>query len=374
MDMIVSLLQSLVPFLIVLSILVYIHEMGHYIVARLNGVRVEIFSIGFGPELFGWTNKNNTRWKVSLIPLGGYVKIANEEDVFSDAERQKLEKKMPEDSLLAKPIWARIAVSFAGPAANYVLALVLLSALYVSVGQRVLEPGVLVGQVMPESPALKAGLAAGDKILSVNGKELESVEDFQGIVSKASGQTLKLEVITPDNAPKQISLTPQKDGQGYGKIGIALRGVVVSKKHDFFASIYYAGKDVLDMSVKTVLMLGDMIVGNRSADGLSGPIGIASLVGDVAKQGLVEILFLSAFLSINLGLINLFPIPILDGGHILLYIMEWIRGKPVPEKVQNFAFNIGFGLMAALFIFTFWNDLMRLQWVHKLINLVTNLI
>ena len=281
---------------------------------------------------------------------------------------------MPEDSLLAKPIWARIAVSFAGPAANYVLALVLLSALYVSVGQRVLEPGVLVGQVMPESPALKAGLAAGDKILSVNGKELESVEDFQGIVSKASGQTLKLDVITPDNAPKQISLTPQKDGQGYGKIGIALRGVVVSKKHDFFASIYYAGKDVLDMSVKTVLMLGDMIVGNRSADGLSGPIGIASLVGDVAKQGLVEILFLSAFLSINLGLINLFPIPILDGGHILLYIMEWIRGKPVPEKVQNFAFNIGFGLMAALFIFTFWNDLMRLQWVHKLINLVTNLI
>lgn len=372
MDMIISLLQSVVPFLIVLSVLVYIHELGHYVVARLNGVRVEIFSIGFGPELFGWTNKNNTRWKVSLIPLGGYVKIANEEDVFSDAERQKLEKKMPEDSLLAKPIWTRIAVSFAGPAANYILALFLLSALYVTVGQRVLEPGVLVGQVIPDSPALKAGLQGGDQILSINGQDVASVEDFQTVVSRSSGQALKLKVISLDKSSRDITIIPEKDGQGHGKIGIALRGVVVSKKHGLFASIYHASKDVLDMSVKTVLMLGDMILGKRSADGLSGPIGIASLVGDVAKQGLVEILFLSAFLSINLGLINLFPIPILDGGHILLYVMEWIRGKPVPEKIQNFAFNIGFGLMAALFIFTFWNDLMRLQWVHKLINLVTN--
>lgn len=368
MDILIQILQSVVPFLLVLSVLVYVHEMGHYVVARMNGVRVEVFSIGFGPELFGWTNKNKTRWKVSLIPLGGYVKIANEEDIFSDEGREKLEKKMPSDSLLAKSVGQRIAVSVAGPGANYIFSILLLAVLYTTVGQRVMEPGSVIGRVMPAGAAEKAGLESGDSILEVDGQAVKSVEILQNIIHQNAHKTINF-VVKRQDLEKTIPVTIDGDDQGRGRIGVELRPVMTIAHHGFFKSLLNAAIDAYDISVKTLLSLGEMLTGKRSADGLSGPIGIASIVGDVAQKGFIEILFLAAFLSINLGLINLFPIPVLDGGHILLYIMEGIRGRPVPERIQNVAFNIGFGLMAALFIFTFWNDLMRLHVVHKILSL-----
>ncbi len=369
MDFFSSTFMNIIPFVVVLSILVYVHEMGHYIVARINGVRVDVFSIGFGPEIFGWNNKNGTRWKVSYIPLGGYVKLASEDEIEGTKESRS-----DPGSMMNKTPWQRIAISIAGPAANYLLAIVLLTGLYVSVGQRVPLDQIQFGDVIDKSAAEEAGLRRGDILFAIEGVETLSVENFQAAISKNPEKPLKFSIKRGEERLELIA-TPEKNeltgGKIIGRLGVALGPVVELRVHGFFASIGHAAKDTLNMTVQTLQALGQMILGERSADGLSGPIGIASVAGQFAQQGIVALIWLGAVLSINLGLINLFPVPMLDGGHIFFYLIEAVRGKPVHEKAQEIAYRVGFGLVMALILFSTYNDLSRLsifQWVQNLFN------
>lgn len=369
MDFLASFFSSLIPFVVVLSVIVYVHEMGHYVVARWNGVRVDVFSIGFGPEIFGWYNKHGTRWKVSYIPLGGYVKLASEDEVEGTEE-----SRTDPGSMMNKTPWQRIAITIAGPAANYLLAIALFTGLYVSVGQKIPLNQILLGDVVAESAAEKSGLKAGDIITAVDGVAVLNLENFLAAIVAHPNTPLQMHVKRGDDA-RVLSVTPAANelpsGKLVGKLGVGLGPVVDYKVHGFLGAIYHAAKDSWDMTVQTLRGLGQMILGERSADGLSGPIGIATVAGQVAQQGVVALIWLAALLSINLGLINLFPVPTLDGGHILFYLIEGIRGKPVKEKAQEYAYRVGFLVLIALTLFSTWNDLSRLrviQWIQGLFS------
>ena len=369
MDFLSSIFMNIIPFVVVLSILVYVHEMGHYIVARMNGVRVEVFSIGFGPEIFGWNNKNGTRWKVSYIPLGGYVKLASEDEIEGTKESRS-----DPGSMMNKTPWQRIAISIAGPAANYLLAIVLLMGLYVTVGQKVPLGQIEFGDVINESAAEKAGLIKGDILLSMEGVEKLSVETFKTAIIDSPEKPLRF-TIKRGEGQVDLQVTPAANklasGKTVGRLGVALGPVVEQRVHGIFAALGHAAQDTLNMTTQTLKALGQMILGERSADGLSGPIGIASVAGQMAQQGFVALIWLGAVLSINLGLINLFPIPMLDGGHIFFYLIEAVRGKAVHEKAQEIAYRVGFGLVMMLILFSTWNDLSRLrviQWVQHLFS------
>lgn len=371
MEFVSSIFFNVVPFLVVLTLLVYVHEWGHYIVARKNGIRVEVFSIGFGPEIFGWTNKAGTRWKFSLIPLGGYVKIFDGLD--EKGERPK-DDKFPPDAALAKSPWQRIAVSIAGPAANYILAIVILAGLFMTVGQKVPQSGVEIGRVVATGAAARAGLVSGDEILAINGDTFKDLMELQGSIEDSPNKpiTLKIRRQTEDE-PILLSVVPEPatvNGREVGRLGVELTAKMLMVKRGYFEAFKFAAIETYSVSERTLKSLGQMITGKRSADGLSGPLGIASITGEVARQGIVNLFWLAAFLSINLGLINLFPIPMLDGGHILFYFLEGIRGKPLNEKAQEMAFRFGFLFVAALFLFSTWNDISRL----KIIETVTSLV
>jgi regulator of sigma E protease len=373
-----TLFFNVVPFLVVLTILVYIHELGHYVVARYNGVRVEVFSIGFGPELFGWTNKNGTRWKISAIPLGGYVKMLSENEVFATAQEQAKNKDsktdLSPDSLLAKTVWQRMAISFAGPAANYLLAAVVLTGLYVIVGQKIPTGAVSVGKVVPGSAAEKFGVTSQDTIVAFNGEPLKSVEDLQEKITQNPKVTVQLTIMNQGSTqPKTLSVTLDETtvrGKALGRLGVELSAVTRVENVGPLQAVKASLSDIWRITSSTIKALGQMIMGQRSADGLTGPIGIANLAGKIAQQGFSELILLAAFLSINLGLINLFPIPVLDGGHILLYLIEAIRGKPVTEKIQEIAFRIGFAVVMGLILISFWNDLSRLQFFQSILSWV----
>jgi regulator of sigma E protease len=372
MELIASLLINVVPFLVLLTILVFVHELGHYVVARYNGVKVEVFSIGFGRKLFGWRSKDGTHWKVSLIPLGGYIKMANENEVFAtekDAEKPDLEN-ISQDSLLSKTVWQRMAISAAGPGANYLFAFLMLIFVYVTYGQRIVTPGAVIEKVHTESVAGKAGILPQDKVLEADGHIVHSVEDFQKAIASHIEKELTLKIERPSSQqPLTVVVQPSKvevGGKIIGRLGVELAPAYYTTLNTPIEAVKNAAIDLVSITTKTLTELGQMLVGNKSPDGLTGPIGIASLTGKVAQLGLGELLRLAALLSLNLGLINLFPIPVLDGGHILFYLIEWVRGKPVPEKAQEFIFKIGFVIILGLIVVSFWNDLSRLkffQWI-----------
>lgn len=369
MDFLSSIFINIIPFVVVLSVLVYIHEMGHYVVARMNGVRVDVFSIGFGPEIFGWNNKNGTRWKVSYIPLGGYVKLACDDEI-EGTEKSRSDP----GSMMSKTPWQRIAISIAGPAANYILAIVLLTGLYATVGQRIALDQILLGDTLNESAAEKAGLRKNDLLIAVDGVDKLSVESFQKAIADHPGQELSLTIRRGDDT-LTLRATPEKNelpgGKVIGRLGLGFAPVFKSEMHGFFSAIGHAAQDTLNMTTQTLKALGQMIIGERSSDGLSGPIGIATATGQIAQQGITALIWLAAVLSINLGLINLFPVPMLDGGHILFYLIEAIRGKPVHEKAQEIAYRVGFGLVMLLILFLTWKDLSRLaipQWIQGLFS------
>lgn len=369
MDFLSSIFMNIIPFVVVLSILVYVHEMGHYVVARLNGVRVEVFSIGFGPEIFGWNNKNGMRWKVSYIPLGGYVKLASDDEIEGTKESRS-----DPGSMMNKTPWQRIAISIAGPAANYILAIILLTGLYVTVGQRIPLNQVHLGETLNESAAEKAGLKKDDILIALEGVEKLSVETFQKAIADNPEKELILTVRRGEET-LVLKATPDKNelpgGKIVGRLGLGFAPVVKNEVRGFFAAVGHAAKDTLEMTVQTLKALGQMIIGERSSDGLSGPIGIATVTGQIAQQGITALIWLGAVLSINLGLINLFPVPMLDGGHIFFYLIEAIRGKPVHEKAQEVAYRVGFGLVMLLILFLTWKDLSRLaipQWIMGLFS------
>ncbi len=366
MDLVSLIWTNGLSFIVILSVIVFVHEMGHYLIARYNGVRVEVFSIGFGPEIAGWDDRFGTRWKIGLLPLGGYVKMFGDANEAS-APGGDLIEMTPEErevSFHHKRLGQRTAVVFGGPLANFLLAIVILSVMFATVGQRITPAEI--SMIMPDSPAEAAGIVPGDTVLRIDGAAIERFEDLQNIVRENAGVPLAI-VILRDGAEIELTVTPelveQTDRFGnihrLGQIGVGRSGVTYVR-HDPLYSVWAATVETYSLTTMTLDALGEMIVGVRAADELGGPIRIAQISGQVAEDGLVAVLWFTALLSINLGLINLFPIPMLDGGHLLFYVFEAIRGKPLGERAQEYGFRIGLAVVLTLFVFVTWNDFVRL--------------
>jgi regulator of sigma E protease len=353
-----------VSFLFILTVIVFFHELGHFAVARANGVRIEVFSIGFGPELFGWTSKVGTRWKVSLLPLGGYVKMFGETmSGAGDEEQVELTEEEKSVSFHHKTVGQRAAVVVAGPLANFLLAIVVLSVLYATDGQPFTPPEA--GVIQPGSAAQVAGMKAGDRFVIVDGQAIERFEDVQGIVRMAPGKELTIVVrrdgreITLKATPKHHTIVDRFGNETkMGLLGVSRSGPNYIRRGPLEAG-YRAVLDTWRLSVFTLEAVGQIITGARSADGLGGPIRIAQLSGQVAELGVGRLFWFLALLSINLGLVNLFPIPMLDGGHLVFYGIEAIQGRAVSDRIMEYGFRIGLGLVLSLFVFVTVQDLSR---------------
>jgi regulator of sigma E protease len=370
-------LGYIIPFLVVLTVLVFVHELGHYLVARRNGVRIEVFSIGFGPEIFGWYDRAGTRWKLSAVPLGGYVKMYGDADA-SSLPSNSLVTMSEEDRAVSfqhKRLWQRIAVVAAGPAANFIFAIVLLAGLFATVGQPFTPPDV--GQVQPNSAAEQGGIKPGDTISEIDGRKIERFEDVQQAVRLNAGGVMKI-VVRRDGRDVALDVTPQMtemtDRFGnvhrVGMLGIGRSGVDYVR-HDPATALGRAVEETWNLSVGTLKAIWQMIIGARATDELGGPLRIAQMSGEVAQGGIVAIVWFMAVLSVNLGLINLFPIPVLDGGHLLFYFAEAIRGRPLGQRAQEYGFRIGLALVLTLMVFATWNDLVHLRIVEYVRGLMT---
>lgn len=437
------------PFLFVLSVVVFFHELGHFLVARWCGVTVKVFSIGFGREIFGFNDSKGTRWRISWIPLGGYVKFLDDENAASVPDRKALECMSKEErsgSFHDKPLPSRAAVVAAGPVANFILAIVIFAAMFTFIGQRFTEPFIDVAR---HSAAEQAGLQPGDRIKAIDGEAIESFEQIQRIVGLSSGRELaftierrgsevpvklmagpeamrnllglrrftipqvdaiepgspadragfkagdivlringetvqtfgRMQQIVSANAGKELDIvvrrkgvetalkaTPQSrkitdrfgNSVERGLLGIrrnTASGDAVWKKYDPLTSVWLGTKQTWFVISSTMGYLYNVIIGRESADQLGGPIRIAKISGDVAKAGFLPLINLAAVLSVSIGLLNLFPIPMLDGGYLLFYIIEAVRGRPLSERAQEIGFRIGLALVLMLMIFATWNDL-----------------
>ena len=356
-------METLLSFLFVLSVLVFVHEYGHYWVAIKNGVKVEAFSIGFGPELFGWVDKKGTRWKVSLLPLGGYVKMFGDMNPASAGQRDDLAEDEKQFAFHNKSVAARAAIVFAGPLANFLFAIVVFTFLFAAVGQQRALP--VVGEVMDNSPAASAGLLAEDRITAIDGDQVEWFSDLSEIVRAHPAEELRLSVVRND-APLDLVVTPEavtpEDGDGtqtFGRLGITA-GAFETSRDGLIDAAGRAFTSFYTLTTQTFSAIGEMISGDRDSSELGGPIRIAQMSGEVAEGGFGPLLFFMGYLSISLGLINLMPVPVLDGGHLVFYAIEAIRGKPLGTKAQEYGFRIGAGLVFSLIIFATWNDLTQL--------------
>ncbi len=366
------------PFLAILTILVFVHELGHYLVARRFGVRVEVFSIGFGPELFGWTDRAKTRWKISLIPLGGYVKMFGDADAASRPEQglDGLSDDERAEAFPCKPLGQRAWIVAAGPIANFLFAIVLLAGFFMVVGEAHTPP--VVGSVVEDSAAERAGFEPQDRIVQINGWRIDSFEEIQHHVSLVREETLEIVVL---RGGREVTLTARPtiteitDGLGnkqkIGRLGIGGSQIEVVR-HGPVNAIWRATVKTVSLTTGTLKAVGQMLVGTRSVEELGGPLRIAKLSGQVAEVGLAMIISFIALLSINLGLINLFPIPMLDGGHLLFYSIEALRGRPLGERAQEYGFRIGLALVLSLMVFATWNDIVNhLNVLDFLENLAT---
>lgn len=373
MDLVSLIGQYLIPFLIILSIVVFVHEYGHYRVARACGVRVEVFSIGFGPELFGFTDRRGTRWKFAAVPLGGYVKMLGDADATST---------LPDTAAVGDPasfpaqtVGRRAAIVAAGPLANFLFAILLLAVLFVLSGRPFTPPEL--GAVQPESPAAAAGLEPGDRVIAVDGRPVASFEELQTIVRASPGQPLSFTILRRGQqlvltvTPSLSELTDRFGNvHRIGLIGVSRAGVEFRKSGP--------GEAVVEAVFETGRIIGgtlkglfEMIVGARGTQELGGPLRIAQMSGEIAKDGMVPALWFTAVLSINLGLINLFPIPMLDGGHLALYAVEAARGRPLTERSQEIAFRFGLAMVLSLMLFATWNDLVHLKIVELIAGLIS---
>jgi regulator of sigma E protease len=357
----------LIPFLFVLSVIVFFHELGHFWVARRCGVRVLTFSVGFGPELFGFNDKHGTRWKISAIPLGGYVKFFGDENAASVPDHETAAQMNAEErkvSFFHKPVAQRAAVVAAGPIANFILAIVIFAGIFLVYGKQITS--ARISDVQAGSVAAQAGFQAGDLVVAINDKPIESFSDMQRIVSVNAGNQLKFEV---ERAGKRevIMATPAirevKDKFGnvsrVGMLGLTRTmapGDVRTESVGPVKAITMGFEQTWFVIDQTMTYLGRVVMGRESADQLGGPIKIAQVSGQMASLGLLPILHLAAVLSVSIGLLNLFPIPLLDGGHLLFYAIEAIRGKPLSERAQEYGFRVGLALVVMLMVFATYND------------------
>jgi len=445
-------------FLFVLTVVVFFHELGHFLVARWCGVTIRVFSIGFGPEIFGFYDKHGTRWRFAWVPLGGYVKFLDDVNAASVPDQDALKDMSEEEragAFQTKPLYQRAAVVAAGPIANFILAIVIYAALFTIVGQRVLEPRVdkiiagsaaaaagfkvgdlvvdidgeaiesfgevkrleainaeqelkitvlrdgqrieliavperklvsgplgeaapmgvlgiarvyrpLIERVSPGSAADKAGLQAGDLVVRIDGKPIKSFTDMQEIVSSSAGKELKITVLRNGleiTRPATPGSAQMKDAAGNsvtrGLLGVQRKDESVLERYDPFTALWMGTKETYIIASHTLTYLGRIVMGTESADQLGGPIKIAQVSGQVAQLGFAALIGLTALLSVSIGLLNLFPIPILDGGHLLFYAFEAVRGRPLSARTQEIGFRIGLVLIIMLMIFVTRNDLIN---------------
>jgi regulator of sigma E protease len=366
-----GLVGYVVPFLFVLTIVVFFHELGHFMMARWCGIRVLVFSIGFGPEIAGFNDRYGTRWKISAVPLGGYVKFFGDDNAASTpdhaavAAMSEADKK---DSFVFQPIRSRAAVVAAGPIANFVLAIAIFAGIFMTVGKQ--TTSARVDSVQAGSAAEVAGFKPGDLVLSINGEKIESFSDMQRAVSISAGEPLAIEV-DRGGVPVALKAVPQlkevKDNFGnvhrLGVLGISRSmapGDIKTEKAGPVRAIVMGAQETWFVVDRTLSYISGVFAGREAADQLGGPIRIAQVSGQVATAGFAALIHLTAVLSVSIGLLNLFPIPLLDGGHLLFYGIEAIRGRPLSERAQELGFRIGLAIVVMLMIFATFNDILHL--------------
>lgn len=379
MELITGVWEYVIPFLVVLTILVFVHELGHYAAARHCGVRIETFSVGFGPELFGRTDRHGTRWKFSAIPIGGYVKMFGERPEESP-DGQPPQPLTPEEQKVAfgsKSLAQRAYVVFAGPAANFIYAIVVLAGMFSILGQPYTPTDI--AQVMPGSAAEKAGFKKGDEIIRIGSTEIERFEQLQWIIERSPGVPLDITVrrdgrdIVLKTVPDTVEMTNRFGSHStIGRLGVSRSGLDRTfVRYDPLTAVWRATTATASMVGEIFKSIWQIISGTRSAEELGGPLRIAQMSGDMAQAGIASVIMFTVFLSVNLGLINLFPIPMLDGGHLMFYLFEGVRGRPLGERAQEYGFRIGLALVLSLMLFVTWNDLIQLRVVEFLVDLVT---
>ena len=359
----------LIPFLILITIVVFIHEYGHYYFAKRYGVGVTDFSIGFGKELFGWNDKSGTRWKICWIPLGGYVKFFGDRNVFSQTEQQEVIDKYSEEDrnklFILKPLYQRSLIVAAGPLANFVLAILIFSMINMFVGKD-MTPAV-VHEVQVDSPAYEAGIQKNDKIISIDNNKVQSILEVSTFISTSTAEIIEFTVLRNEKTVTlkvKPNLVQSKDALG-NNVKKRMIGIKLSPLNNAFKkqrlgpskAIYYSVKEVWFVSVTSLKVLGSMLMGSADSSQLGGPIRIAKITGQVSQYGLIPFLSIMAYISISLGLINLFPIPMLDGGHLMFYFFEKILGRPLRQRTQEGFFRIGLFLLFSLMFFVTFNDL-----------------
>jgi regulator of sigma E protease len=362
---------TIVPFLFVLTLVVFFHELGHFLVARRAGIRVLVFSIGFGPELFGFNDRHGTRWKLSAVPLGGYVKFLGDENAASATDHEavaKLSEAEKKEAFIDKSVGARAAVVAAGPIANFILAIAIFAAIFGLFGKQTTT--ARVDTVAPDSAAAAAGFQPDDLVLSIDGRKIDNFSDMQRIVGISAGQTLSIEV-ERGGALRTLKAVPalkeMKDAFGnvhrMGVLGISRSmapGDVKTERVNPLSAVVMGAEETWFVVDRTLSYIGGIFSGRESADQLGGPIRIAQVSGQVATAGFVPLLHLAAVLSVSIGLLNLFPIPLLDGGHLLFYLIEAVRGRPLSERTQEVGFRIGLAIVVMLMIFATYNDIWHL--------------
>ena len=363
------LLDNVVPALVVLTAVVFVHEMGHFLVARWCGIRVAAFSIGFGRELFGRTDRRGTRWKVSAIPLGGYVRFEGDDNAASipDPETLAATPLSERQGLFHfSPLWKRFLVVAAGPASNFVLAVLVFAALFVFIGRPHILP--IAETVIPGSAAEAAGIEPGDRIVSVDGQSIEFFLDLQSIVMLAADEKLSI-VVDRSGQDVTLSATPRRVEQpdrlgGTHKIGVlGITGPPGDfRRDDPVTAVVQGARETANIVERTLTYIGRLLQGRESTDQLSGPIRIGQVSGAVVSSGGIPgLIYLAAVISVSIGLFNLFPVPMLDGGHLFFYTIEAVRGRPLSARVQDLGFRIGFALVIMLFIFVTFNDIANIS-------------
>ncbi len=377
MDVLQNILIYAGSFVLVLSVVVFVHEFGHFQVARWRGVAIDTFSIGFGKTLLGWRDKQGVQWKVGALPLGGYVKFADDADAMSTAPREKIDdpaalaEARAKGLFHAQPLSTRSMVVAAGPVTNFIFSIIAFGLLVFILGRDVAS----VAAVQPESPAAAAGLQQGDLIRSIDGERIGDFQDLQRVVSQAPNQTLSLIVLREGSeVSMQITPRPRPDNPQIGSIGIAGQRERVGP----LTALAVGASDTWGIIAQTGAYIGGIFTGRESGNQIAGPLGIINVSGQVATSALtgggndvtwldrlsflaLSLLNLAAVLSVAVGIVNLLPIPILDGGHLLFYGIEAVRGgKPLPPSAQEWAYRAGFAVMASLFLFATWNDITRL--------------
>ena len=369
MDLFDNTILNTVSLLVLLTVLVFVHEFGHFWVARKNGVKVEVFSVGFGKELFGWTDKLGTRWRFSAIPLGGYVKMFGEGDMVTgvdDTDERPMTEEEKKVSFHHKRLGQRAAIVAAGPIANFLFAVLVYWGMNAVYG----TPSVLsgVGEVIKETAAEEAGFEAGDLIIAINGQDIKLFSELSEVVSGSANVQLRFDVLRDDQMIV-LNATPRPwTGENAEGVSVSkgLLGIRPSPEHvkynptGIVEGLFMGVEQTYVMTARILSGLGEMFAGERSAKELGGIISIAQVSGQAAKAGMTSVLGVLAFISINLGLINLFPIPVLDGGHLVFYAAEAVRGKPLSQQLQEYSFRFGLVLVLLLMVFATWNDFGRL--------------